>query len=196
MSTLGTTIPRWICLQPAMVAGLRCWSSMHCHAKLAASSISNMMMWLMSGGTCVAPHSPPVKSNMNPESFHALVNGQEWQRATLPPPPPPSTPTADTPPTPPTTTKERGDASCHGFWERGRTCIFDMRITDTSTRSYQKNGFGKVLLQHKKEKKDKYLQTCLEMQKDFTPMVYLVNRIAGREAWNAKRRLATHLASK
>ena len=76
-------------------------------------------------------------------------------------PPPPSTPTA-TPPTPPTTTEQRGDASCHGFWKRGRTCIFDMRITDTDAKSYRKKDFGKVLLQHEKEKKDKYLQTCLE----------------------------------
>jgi hypothetical protein len=56
--------------------------------------------------------------------------------------------------------------------------------------------FEKVLLQHKKEKKDKYLQTCLEMRKDFTPMVYLVDGVAGREAWNAKKRLVTHLESK
>jgi hypothetical protein len=71
-----------------------------------------------------------------------------------------------------------------------------MRITDTNTRSYQKKDFGKILLQHKKEKKDKYLWTCLEMRKDFTPMVYLVHGIAGRKARNAERRLATHLASK
>jgi hypothetical protein len=52
-----------------------------------------------------------------------------------------------------------------------------MRITDTDARSYQKKEFGKVLLQHEKEKKDKYLWTCLEMWKDFTPMVYLVDGI-------------------
>jgi hypothetical protein len=74
MSASGTTIPRWICLLPAMAAGLRCWSSMHCCAKLAALSISDMMMWQMSGGTCAALHSPPVKSNANPESL-ALVDG-------------------------------------------------------------------------------------------------------------------------
>ncbi len=51
-------------------------------------------------------------------------------------------------------------------------------------------------MQHKKEKKDKYLQTCLEIRKDFTPMVYSVDGIAGCKAWNAKKRLATHLASK
>ncbi len=71
-----------------------------------------------------------------------------------------------------------------------------MRIMDTDARSYQKKNIGKVLLQHEKEKKDKYFWTCLEMQKDFTPLVYLVNGIAGLEARNAKRRLATHLASK
>jgi hypothetical protein len=54
-----------------------------------------------------------------------------------------------------------------------------MRFTNTDARSYRKKEFGKVLLQHKKEKKDKYLQTCLEMQKDFTPMVYLVDGIVG-----------------
>ncbi|KAL3826410.1 hypothetical protein ACHAXA_008618 [Cyclostephanos tholiformis] len=72
--------------------------------------------------------------------------------------------------------------------------IFNMRITDTDAKSYRKKEFGKVLSQHEKEKKDKYLQTCLEMQKDFTPMVYLVDGIAGCDARNAKKRLATYLA--
>jgi hypothetical protein len=67
---------------------------------------------------------------------------------------------------------------------------------DTDTRSYQSKEFIKVLQQHKKEKKGKYHQNCLEMLKDFTSMVYLVNGIAGHEARNAEKRLATHLASK
>jgi hypothetical protein len=71
-----------------------------------------------------------------------------------------------------------------------------MRITDTDAKSYRKKEFGKVLLQHEKEKKDRYRQTCLELRKDFTPMVYLVDGISVREARNAKRRLATHLAGK
>ena len=71
-----------------------------------------------------------------------------------------------------------------------------MRITDTDARFYRKKDFGKVLLQHEKEKKDKYLWTCFELRKDFTPMVNSVDGIAGREARNAKKRLATHLASK
>ena len=71
-----------------------------------------------------------------------------------------------------------------------------MRITDTDARSYWKKEFAKVLEQHEKEKKDKYLQNCLEMRKDFTPMIYSVDGIEGREARNAEKRLATHLAGK
>ncbi len=67
-----------------------------------------------------------------------------------------SPPTADTLHLP-AATEEHGDTGCHGFWERGRTTIFDMRITDTDVQSYQKKDFAKVLEQHEKEKKDKYL---------------------------------------
>ncbi len=72
-----------------------------------------------------------------------------------------------------------------------------MRIADTDAKSYRKKEIGKVLSQHEeeKEKKYKYLQTCLEMQRAFTPMVYLVDGIAGREARNAEKRLATYLAA-
>ena len=144
-------------------------------------------MWQMSGGTCAALRSPPVESNANPLFSDALVTGRELQLATQPPPHHLLQLQHR---------EERGDASCQGFWKRGRTCIFDMRITDTDAKSYRKKDFGKVLLQHEKEKKDKYLQTCLELRKDFTPMVYSVDGIAGREARNAEKRLATHLASK
>ena len=71
-----------------------------------------------------------------------------------------------------------------------------MRIMDTDAKSYRKKESTKVLEQHEKEKKDKYLQNCLEMRKDFTPMVYSVDGIPGREACNAEKRLATQLTGK
>jgi hypothetical protein len=71
-----------------------------------------------------------------------------------------------------------------------------MRITDTEARSYRNRDYDKVLAAQEKEKKGKYLQVCLEQRKDFTPMVYSVDGIAGREARNAERRLATLLADK
>ena len=94
------------------------------------------------------------------------------------------------------TTGERGDAGVHGFWQRGRQAIFDVRITDTDARSARGRDFTKILASHEKEKKDKYLQPCLQMRKDFTPLVYTVDGIAGREARNAEKRLATHLGTK
>ena len=71
-----------------------------------------------------------------------------------------------------------------------------MRITDMDAKSYGKKEPAKVLEQHKKEKKDKYLQNCLEMRQNFTPMVYFVDGIAGQEAQNAEKRLSTQLAGK
>ncbi len=53
-----------------------------------------------------------------------------------------------------------------------------------------------VLAQQEKEKKSQYLCPCLEMGKDFTPLVYSVDGIAGREAKNAEKRLAYHLSEK
>jgi len=123
----------------------------------------------------------------------SCISRQAWNAAGASTPDS-STPTADAP-RPPSVTEEWGDASCHGFWERGHMTIFYMHITDTDARSNRKKEFAKVLEQHEKEKKDKYLQNCLEMRKDFTPMVYSVDGIAGREAQNAEKRLATHLAS-
>ena len=94
------------------------------------------------------------------------------------------------------TTEERGDAGVHGFWQRQRMAIFDVRITDTDARSARGRDYTKVLAAQEKEKKTKYLQSCLQMRKDFTPLVYTVDGIAGREARNAERKLASHLAAK
>jgi hypothetical protein len=104
------------------------------------------------------------------------------------------TPTAPTDQTPPT--GKHGDAGAHGFWQRGSTAILDVRITDTQSCSYQNKYYQKVLAQQEKEKKNQYLHPCLEMQKDFTPLVYSVDGIAGREAKNAEKHLAFHLSEK
>ncbi len=59
-------------------------------------------------------------------------------------------PTAPTDQTPPT--GKQGDASAHGFWQPGRTVIFDVRITDTQSCSYWNKDYQKVLAQQEKEK--------------------------------------------
>ena len=96
----------------------------------------------------------------------------------------------------PPANEQRGDAGCHGFWQNGRPCIFDFRITDTESKSYRNRDPEKVLAAQEKEKKDKYLKTCHEMRKDFAPMVYSVDGMAGREARSNEKRLAKLLADK
>jgi hypothetical protein len=87
-----------------------------------------------------------------------------------------STPTA-IPPQTPNTTEERGDVGCFGFWADGRKTIFDLRVTDTNAKSNLPIEVSKVLACQEKEKKGKYLTSCLEMRKDFTPMVYYVDEL-------------------
>ena len=90
----------------------------------------------------------------------------------------------------------RGDVGAHGFWKRGRTTIFDIRVTDTDCRSYGNMDSRKVLERHAREKKGKYEEACLERRRDFTPMVYSVDGMAAKEARAAERRIAGLLSAK
>jgi hypothetical protein len=92
--------------------------------------------------------------------------------------------------------ESRGDVSAHGFWKRGTTAIFDVRITDTDAPTYRNQDPVKVLASHEKLKKDKYLDKCLERRRQFTPLVFSVDGLRGREADAAAKRLAALLAAK
>ncbi|KAL7526426.1 hypothetical protein ACHAWF_001761 [Thalassiosira exigua] len=92
--------------------------------------------------------------------------------------------------------ESRGEVSVQGFWKRGRTTILDFVVTDTDKRSYGNTSSEKVLAQHEKRKKDKYLEACQERRRDFTPMVYSVDGVPGKEARAAEKQLASALASK
>ena len=100
------------------------------------------------------------------------------------------------PPQTPTTTEERGDVSCYSFWAKERDTIFNVRITDSDAATHWTVEVSKLLARQEKEKKSKYLQSCHEMRKDFTPLVYTVDGVAGREARTAEKRLAALLADK
>ena len=69
-------------------------------------------------------------------------------------------------------------------------------ITDTEAPSYRNQDFTKVLAAQEKEKKKKYLAPLHAQRKDFTPMIYTVDGIAGREAKSAEKRIASTLAIK
>ena len=91
---------------------------------------------------------------------------------------------------------DRGDVAVHGFWTRGRATIFDVRVTDPEAPYNQKKNPAKILLDHEKEKKTKYLEACLERQRDFTPLVFSVDGLRSKETDAACKHLAALLAKK
>ena len=90
----------------------------------------------------------------------------------------------------------RVDVSAHGFWKRGTNTMFDIRIVNLDAGSYLRMTPEKALAKAEKEKKDLYLQACLERRRTFTPMVYYADGILGAEALAAQKRLAALLSYK
>ena len=90
----------------------------------------------------------------------------------------------------------RGDLAVHGFWTKGQTAIFDVRITDTDQPTNRNTDPTKVLLRHEKEKKAKYGDLCIARRRTFTPLVFSVDGLLGKEATAASKRLASSLAAK
>ena len=91
---------------------------------------------------------------------------------------------------------ERGDVAVHGFWKRGATAIFDIRVTDTDAPTYRDQDPRKVLAKHERDKKEQYAASCLARRRHFTPLVFSVDSLRGAEAEAATKRLASRLAAK
>jgi hypothetical protein len=90
----------------------------------------------------------------------------------------------------------RGDIAAHGFWRRGTTAIFDVRVTDTDVPSNRAMDPAKIVQRHEREKRAKYLDLCLACRRHFTPLVFSVDGLRGGEAQAASKRLASRLATK
>ena len=67
--------------------------------------------------------------------------------------------------------ESRADVSAHGLWKRGTTAMFDIRIVNLRAGSYLCMTPEKALAKAENEKKDLYLQACLERRRTFTPMI-------------------------
>ena len=74
--------------------------------------------------------------------------------------------------------------------------MIKIRIVNLNAGSYLRMTPRKALAKAEKEKKDLYLQACLERRRTFTPMVYSADRIPGSEALAAKKRLGALLSYK
>jgi hypothetical protein len=90
----------------------------------------------------------------------------------------------------------RGDIAAHGFWRRGTTAVFDVRIADTDAPTCRGQEPMKVLRRHEKEKKTKHLAACVARRRHFTPLVFSVDGLQGPEATAASKCLASKLSKK
>ena len=90
--------------------------------------------------------------------------------------------------------ESRVDVSSHGLWKWGTTAMFDIRIVDLDTVSYLCMTPKKALAKANKDKKDLYLQACLEHRRSSTPKVYFMDIIIGAEALSTQKMLGAILS--
>ena len=74
--------------------------------------------------------------------------------------------------------------------------MFDIIIVNLDAGSYLRMTPEKALAKAEKEKKDLYLQACLERRQTYNPMFYSADGIPGAEALAAQKRLSTLLSYK
>ena len=92
--------------------------------------------------------------------------------------------------------ESREEVIAHSFWKRGTTKMFDIQIFNLHTGLYLHMTPEKALAKAEKERKDLYLQACLECIHTFTTMFYYMYGIPGAEALAAQKRLAALLIYK
>jgi hypothetical protein len=89
-----------------------------------------------------------------------------------------------------------GDVAAHGFWRRGTTAVFDVRITDTDVPLHRGQEPFNVPKRHKTEKEKKRLEACVARRRHFTPLVFSVDGLQGPEAKAASKCPASKLSKK
>ena len=65
------------------------------------------------------------------------------------------------------------------IWDPCRMCVFSVRIIGTDPVSYNGRHPHKILSCNKRQKKGRYLEDCLQIQWQITPIVFSVNGFMG-----------------
>ena len=90
----------------------------------------------------------------------------------------------------------KGDKGVIGFWSKGRMTIFDMRIVNTNSPTYQNSTPIQILNRMENQKTNKYEYSCLEHRRHFTPIVFSTDGLPGIKTLLAMKRLASLLSIK
>ena len=96
-----------------------------------------------------------------------------------------------------TSSEERLDIKAGGFWSRGVTAFFDVRVTHVTSKCYQNKTTFQVFKEREDEKKREYLQRVLDVEMgSFTPLVFGTNGGMGNECQRFLKHLADKIAQK
>ena len=96
-----------------------------------------------------------------------------------------------------TSSEVRLDTKAGGFWSRGITAFFDVRVTHINSKCYQNKTTSEVFKEQEDEKKRKYQQRVLDVEiGSFTPLVSGTNGGMGNEFQRFQKHLADKIAQK
>ena len=96
-----------------------------------------------------------------------------------------------------TSSEARLDIKAGGFWSRGVTAFFDVRVTHVTSKCYQNKTTFEVFKEQEDEKKREYLQRVLDVEMgSFTPLVFGTNGGMGNECQRFLKHLADKIAQK
>ena len=96
-----------------------------------------------------------------------------------------------------TNDESRLDIKAKGFWQRGQTAFFDIRITHVNSASQKHKSTSATFRSHEAAKKREYMQRVLEVEQGaFTPLVFGTNGGMGEECKRFISALANKLSEK
>ena len=96
-----------------------------------------------------------------------------------------------------TSLEARLDMKAGGFWSRGVTAFFDVRVTHVNSKCNQGKATSTIFKEQEEEKKRKYQQRVLDVEmRSFTPLVFGTNGGMGADCNCFLKRLAEKLSEK
>ena len=96
-----------------------------------------------------------------------------------------------------TSPEARLDFKAGGFWSRGATAFFDVRVTHVNSKCNLGKATSTILKEQEEEKKQKYQQRVLDVEMgSFTPLVFGTNGGMGADCNCFLKRLAENLSEK
>ena len=91
----------------------------------------------------------------------------------------------------------RLDLKARGFWRRGQTAFFDVRVTHVNSDTNKNKNTKKIFREHEEAKKREYMQRVLEVEHaSFTPLIFGSNGGMGEEGQRFVSALSNKLAFK